>query len=79
MMKNKHSRERTRGGRHLRERIRQTMARHNRCDVEISELLLSWENQIDDMGTAEDFIHWCRRRGWKAARAVTVPRFIVTK
>ena len=64
----------------LRERIRQTMAMHNRCDVETSELLKAWENQIDDdMGIAEDFIHWCRRRGWKAARAVTVPRFIITK
>ena len=48
--------------------------------LETSELLRAWENQIDDdMGVAEDFIHWCRRRGWKAARAVTVPRYIVTK
>jgi len=73
-------REHTLDGRQLRERIHQTMAQHNRCDVETSELLKAWENQIDDdMGIAEDFIHWCRRRGWKAARAVTVPRFIITK
>ena len=73
-------REHPRESRHLRERIRETMAMHNRCDVETFELLRAWENQIDDdMGVAEDFIHWRRRRGWKAARAVTVPRYIVTK
>jgi hypothetical protein len=56
------------------------MARHNRCDVEISELLRSWENQIDDSKDAfEDFTLWCCRHGWRAGRAVTVPRVIVTK
>ena len=73
-------RNQTDPARTLRERIRETMSNHNRCDVEASELLKVWENRIDDdMGTVEDFIHWCRRRGWKAARAVTMPRFIITK
>jgi hypothetical protein len=64
----------------LRERIRETMSKHNRCDIEITELLRDWENQIDDdIDTVEDFKSWCRRCGWKAGRGVTVPRFIVTK
>jgi hypothetical protein len=73
-------REHTNGSEHLRERVRQTMARHNRCDVEITELLQAWENQIDDDKDAvQDFSLWCRRSGWRAGRGVTVPRVIVTK
>lgn len=64
----------------LRQRVIQTMAQHNRCDVEISTLLRDWENQWgDDLDAVEDFKAWCRRRGWKVGRGVTVPRFIVTK
>jgi len=64
----------------IRERVRQTMAQHNRCDVEICELMQAWENQIDDDKDAmEDFSLWCRRSGWRAGRAVTVPKVIVTK
>ena len=56
----------------LRERIRESMAMHNRCDVEATELLKVWENRIDDdMGTVEDFMRWCGRCGWKAGREVT--------
>lgn len=73
-------REHTSGSRHLRERVRQTRSRRNRCDVEISELLQAWENQIDDnKDEVEDFSLWCRRSGWRAGRAVTVPKVIVTK
>jgi hypothetical protein len=72
--------EHTTSSGHLRERVRQTMARHNRCDVEICELMQAWENQIDDTKDAvEDFSLWCRRSGWRAGRAVTVPKVIVTK
>jgi hypothetical protein len=74
------NRDQTDPARGLRERIRQTMAMHNRCDVEISELLKVWENQVeDDLDTVEDFMRWCGRVGWKAGRGVTVPRFIITK
>ena len=73
-------RDQTDPARGLRERIRQTMAMHNRCDVEISVLLKVWENQVeDDLDTVEDFMRWCGRVGWKAGRGVTVPRFIITK
>jgi hypothetical protein len=74
------AREQTGSSRQLRDRVRQTMALHNRCDVEISELLRVWENQIDDdKDIVEDFFLWCRRSGWRAGRGVTVPRVIVTK
>ena len=64
----------------LRQRIRQSMEQHNRCDVEISALLRDWENQWDDdLDAVEDFKAWCRQRGWKVERADTVPRYIVTK
>lgn len=70
----------TPSSRQLRERVRQTMAQHNRCDVEITELLKIWETRIDDDKDAvEDFSLWCRRCGWRAGRAVTVPRVIVTR
>ena len=77
-------RDQTDPARGLRERIRQTMAMHNRCDVEISEVWrvgrLNTVNQVeDDLDTVEDFMRWCGRVGWKAGRGVTVPRFIITK
>ena len=64
----------------LRERIIQTMSKHNRCDIHVSELLKVWENQVDDdVDLVDDFTRWCNRRGWKAGRGVTVPRYIVTR
>ncbi len=64
----------------IRDRVRDTMARHNRCDIELAVLQRDWKNLIDDdHDPLADFKAWCRRHGWKADRAETVPRVIVTR
>jgi hypothetical protein len=64
----------------MRQPICETMARNNRCDIETTELLRDWENQVDDnLDTLADFKAWCRRRGWIADHAETIPRMIVTR